>query len=74
MSSVLVSDDMVHVVLNKSIYPKKYIETALSHFKPFMDAEIHDDTVILKPNKEAQKQAGYEFCNYVLALMKNDGN
>ena len=67
----------VDVILNKEFYSIDAIKKAINDFKDACDASLSNKKDILvslrvKTNDDIDK-IGYEFCNYVLALMKNEG-
>lgn len=65
----------VIVKLNRKFYDAGSIQRALEEFSPLCEGDFSKDDfeVMLKPKdwKTANK-IGYEFCNYVFALMKNN--
>lgn len=64
------------IVFNKSFYNTPAIEDALDAFRDICTGELQDKeaqiTVILTPKSNNNPdELKNEFCNYVLALMKN---
>ena len=64
------------ILLNKRLYNQNAIKDSLLDFKEISEGEIKEDRenwlIVLKPKEEnILDTIGYEFCNYVLGLMKN---
>ena len=65
----------VDIKLNRNFYSSEAIRAAIDDFKNFGKFSISNKNSILVSlkvkDKESINNIGYEFCNYVLALMKN---
>lgn len=63
------------IVLNKDFYPKKFVSLAIDGFKDVCLFEQKGSELILKLKNKGRdiEKTGYEFCNYVLGLIKNEG-
>ena len=58
--------------LNENIYDKKSIEKAVNDYKEICSVRKAGKDIILIPKKGIDiDKLGYEFFNYVLAVMKN---
>ena len=67
------SEKKVIFNLNNSLYTKKAIEKALLDFHNVCKGKIINNNfnIELSPKQNLDKPLKEEFCNYVLALMKN---
>ena len=67
----------VEIILNKSFYCVEAVKKAVEDFKEIGNFSVScDDGILISiklKNEEGIENIGYEFCNYVLALMKNEG-
>jgi hypothetical protein len=74
--SVDQNKNRINISLNKSFYAVDAVKKAAEDFKEIGDFSVHDKKNILvsiKVKDASQVEIlGYEFCNYVLALMKNE--
>jgi hypothetical protein len=72
---MIVKDNIVKINFNKNFYNIGVIKEASEAFKEFGDFSLNDKeniSVSIKlKDKENADIIGYEFCNYILALMKN---
>ena len=73
---MIVKDNIVKINFNKKFYNIKTIKEASEAFKEFGTFSLQDKehiSVSIKiKEKENAETIGYEFCNYILALMKNE--
>jgi len=65
----------ISILLNKKFYNKDTIKQSIEDFKEICDGEMIEGkgflVVLSVDEKELLDVLGYEFCNYVLGLMKN---
>jgi len=70
-----IKKDKIRINLNKNFYSLIAVEESLKDFDKVCYSKIRNKNqieVILEPkDKKLIKILGYEFCNYVLGLMKN---
>lgn len=74
--SIKIEKGNVIINLNKCFYDISSIKESINDFKRVCSARFEDDDsavrITLKPKERILlKILGHEFCNYVLALMKN---
>jgi len=67
----------IYISLNKEFYNIQAIKEAIIDFEEICDGELNEDiknyTLILKLKEQNDLcNIGYEFCNYVLGLIKNE--
>ena len=66
----------VEISLNHNFYSIDIVKKAIEDFKELGKFNISENKTILVSiqldNKESIDTLGYELCNYVLALMKNE--
>ena len=66
----------ISILLNKKFYNKEAILQSLKDFKEICQGELIEGdnflVVLSVEEKELLEVLGYEFCNYVLGLMKNE--
>lgn len=64
---------LVKLCFNNRFYKEPFIEQAIKDFSEICDIKKENGFIYLKPKKEEIKleTIGYEFYNYVLALIKN---
>lgn len=69
-------DRTVTIKLNKSLYDIDSIRKCIEDFSGLCSASVNENEqfeVVLKARGSSDARIlGYEFCNYVLALMKNN--
>lgn len=65
----------ITIKLNKNFYDINSIKKSIEDFSGLCSAAINDkeqfEIVLKSKNNSYIHMLGYEFCNYVLALMKN---
>lgn len=76
VNNIEVKKDKATILLRKEFYVKEAIEESLKDFKEICSSNLTEKgnyfTLLLKPKTEIKSsELAYEFCNYVLALMKN---
>ena len=78
MNNIKVDDKLkkVEIKLNKQFYTIEAVKKAVEEFKEICKISLSDKKDILVSlrldTKEDVRIIGYEFCNYVLALMKSE--
>jgi hypothetical protein len=69
---VTIRDRDVLVHLNEKIYPSAFINQAITDFQAVSRIEQTEDAIIISPKDPKDlSRIGFEFCNYVLGLIKN---
>ena len=61
--------------LNPNLHDRETVFEAFEELKKFADAEIEEDeylTIRIRETEDSEK-TGYEFLNYLLKLMRNNG-
>jgi hypothetical protein len=69
-------NNAVKIILSNTLYPFDAVKKAAEDFRDIGDFTISKKNVtsivIKLKDKDYISSIGYEFCNYVLALMKNE--
>ena len=78
MGRILIKDNSVQITLNLEFYPKDKILKATQDFSDSCWTQIEGDaeksllvTLTPKSDKIDLSTLGYEFCNYLLGIIKN---
>jgi len=73
--NITTKKEQIFITLNKKFYDLSAVKESLEDFKEVCTSIIKNNEnleIILKPkDRELMNILGYEFCNYVLGLMKN---
>jgi len=69
-------ENEISIFLSSKLYDLQIIKEVLADFKEVCEGHIEESNlrikIVLKPKeKDILDVIGYEFCNYVLGLMKN---
>ena len=72
MNKITIEPSQVTLRFNLQFYSQKHIDAACDEFRSVCKVNKTEDSIILAPNDASDtKILGYEFYNYVLALMKS---
>lgn len=77
MKNVMVDKDkrLVKLSFNNKFYNQTFIDRAIQDFSKVCDIKKEEGLICIQPKEEAGvdlETIGYEFYNYVLALIKNN--
>jgi hypothetical protein len=77
MCSKTKSANVAVIKLNKKFYDEKSIKSCLEDFSASCSTDFRDngekfEIVVRSKGRLCAKKVGYEFCNYLLAFMKNN--
>lgn len=68
------NEGSIELDLNENFYPKAKVEQAIKDFQGVCDFKVDCEKIILFPkDKEDINRLGYEFRNYILGLIVNEG-
>jgi hypothetical protein len=68
---------MINIVFDKKLYPSEAVKMAAKNYKGLADFQIKEteksiEAIIKNITPELKANIGDEFCNYVLAVTKNE--
>jgi hypothetical protein len=67
-SLIKTKENKIKIKLDKKLYPLNTIKKAFEEFKKVCECDLNNNELIFE-----DKETCYEFCNYLLGLMKTDG-
>ncbi len=67
--------NQINISLNNHLYNDSIINRAMKDFESVCEFKKDNDHIIIIPKKQKDIELiGYEFCNYMLGLINNQGN
>ncbi|MBC8495895.1 hypothetical protein H8D36_07095 [archaeon] len=74
MNHLTIENNKCIIKLNKKFYPESIIDKAVKAFMKDYDISADKDKIIIKKKENENLEiVGYQFCDYLLSLIQEEG-